>query len=88
MHWQDLNWPDGDNLDRIKQRAEDMAKAGVSAAMFFGAHFRWDFMSFFPLLHDYIAIVAEELHKNGIKLFDHHSVNLVHRYHNRAKCAG
>lgn len=85
MHWQDLNWPDVDNLDKIKRRADGMARAGVSAAMFFGAHFRWDFMPFFPLLHDYIATVAEELHKNGVKLFDHHSVNLVHRYHNRAE---
>ena len=51
--------------------------------MFFGAHFRWDFLPVFPLLHDYIATVAEELHKYGVKLFDHHSVNLVHRYSTR-----
>ena len=83
MHWRDLNWPDGDNLDRIKARAEGFAEADVTAAMFFGAHFRWDFLPVFPLLHDYIATVAEELHKYGIKLFDHHSVNLVHRYSTR-----
>lgn len=83
MHWPDLQWPDPDNLDRIKARAEGFAEAGVSAAMFFGAHFRWDFLPVFPLLHDYIATVAEELHKYGIKLFDHHSVNLAHRYSTR-----
>ena len=83
MHWPDLQWPDSDNLDRIKMRAEGFAKADVTAAVFFGAHFRWDFLPVFPLLHDYIATVAEELHKNGVKLFDHHSVNLAHRYSTR-----
>lgn len=83
MHWNDLNWPDMDNHDKIKRRAEGFARAGVSAAMFFGAHFRWDFLPVFPILHDYIATVAEELHKNGVKLFDHHSVIFAHRYHTR-----
>lgn len=83
MHWPDLQWPDSDNLDKIKARADGFAEAGVTAAMFFGAHFRWDFLPVFPLLHDYIATVAEELHKCGVKLFDHHSVNLAHRYSTR-----
>lgn len=83
MHWADLNWPDADNYEKIKRRAEGFAKADVTAAMFFGAHFRWDFLPNFPILHDYMATVAEELHKYGIKLFDHHSVNLVHRYSTR-----
>ena len=83
MHWPDLQWPDSDNLDRIKMRAEGFAKADVTAAVFFGAHFRWDFLPVFPLLHDYIATVAEQLHKCGVKLFDHHSVNLAHRYSTR-----
>lgn len=83
IHWNDLNWPDPDNLDKIKRRAEGLAKADVSAAMIFGTHFRWDWLPVLPLLHDYLATVAEELHKNGVKLFDHHSVNLVHRYSTR-----
>ena len=62
MHWPDLQWPDSDNLDRIKMRAEGFAKADVTAAVFFGAHFRWDFLPVFPLLHDYLATVAEQLH--------------------------
>ena len=70
-------------MDKVKRRAEAFSKADVSAAVIFGAHFRWDFLPMFPLLHDYIATVAEELHKYGIKLFDHHSVNLVHRYRTR-----
>ena len=80
IHWNDLNWPDSDNLDKIKAKAEGFAKANVSAAMIFGTHFRWDFLPFFTQLHDYIATVAEHLHQNGVKLFDHHSVSLVHRY--------
>lgn len=85
FHLPDLQWPDPDNYDKIRRRAEAYAKANVSAAMLFGAHFRWDFLPFFPLLHDYIATVAEQLHSYGIKLFDHHSVCLVHRYTTRAE---
>ncbi len=83
IRWEDLNWPDSDNYDKIKARAESLAKADVSAAMLFGTHFRWDYMPFFPILHDYIATVAEELHKLGVKLYDHHSISLVHRYSTR-----
>jgi len=83
LSWNDLNWPTPDNMDKIKRRAEEMAKANVTAAMIFGAHFRWDYLPFFTLLHDHLATIAEELHKNGVKLYDHHSVNLIHRYRDR-----
>ena len=83
IHWEDLNWPDHDNLDEIRRRAASFAEANVTAAVIFGTHFRWDWLPFFPLLHDYLATVSEELHRYGIRLFDHHSVNLVHRYSTR-----
>lgn len=79
----DLNWPNHDNLDKIKRRAEEIARANATTAMIFGTHFRWDFLPYFTLLHDYLATVAEELHKCGVELYDHHSVNLVHRYDTR-----
>jgi len=78
--WEDLNWPSVDNMDRIKARAEKLAKANVTDVVIFGTHFRWDYLPFFTLLHDYLAAVAEELHKYGLRLIDHHSVNLIHRY--------
>lgn len=80
MRFEDLNWPSSDNLDRIKMRAEKMAEANITTAVLFGAHFRWDYLPYFTLLHDHIAAVAEELHKYGIELFDRHSINLIHRY--------
>lgn len=83
INWEDLNWPDHDNMDKIKARAEGLAKADVTAAVIFGTHFRWDYLPYFTILHDYLATVAEELHKNGVKLYDHHSVNLIHRYTTR-----
>ena len=83
IRWEDLDWSDPSSLDRIKARAEGLAKADVTAAMIFGTHFRWDWLPFFPLVHDYLAEVAEALHGYGIKLYDHHSVNLVHRYSTR-----
>ena len=78
--WEDLNWPHQDAYDKIKRRAEGLAKAGATTAMIFGTHFRWDYMPYFILLHDYLATVAEELGKYGLELYDHHSVCLVHRY--------
>ena len=83
IKWQDLNYPNADTLDSIRRRAEKIAQASVTAVILFGAHFRWDYLPYFTILHDYIAAVAEELHKYGIKLYDRHSVNLVHRYDTR-----
>ncbi len=83
IKWEDLNWPNADNLDRIKARADLIAKNDATAAVIFGTHFRWDWMPFFEILHDYFATVADELHQRGLKLYDHHSVNLVHRYDTR-----
>ena len=50
--WKDLDWPSPDNLDLIRRRADAMAKAQANTAGVFGAHFRWDFLPFFPILHD------------------------------------
>ena len=83
MTWNDINWPNHDGMERIKRRAEKAAKADVTTAILFGAHFRWDFLPYFTLLHDHIAAIAEELHKYGIELYDRHSVNLIHRYDTR-----
>ena len=83
IRWNDLNWPNGDNHDKIKARAEAMAKANITTAMIFGTHFRWDYLPYFTLLHDYLATVSEELRACGVELWDHHSVNLVHRYDTR-----
>ena len=80
LTWEDLNWPSMDIRDKIKRRAEQAAEANVTTAVIFGAHFRWDYLPYFTLLHDHIAETAEELHKYGIELFDRHSVNLIHRY--------
>lgn len=80
VRWEDLKWPNHDGYENIKRRAQALAKANVTAAIIFGAHFRWDYLPYFTILHDYIATVAQELHKYGIELYDRHSVNLVHRY--------
>ena len=78
-----LNWPSHDQIEKIKHRAERLAGADATGVILFGAHFRWDFLPYFTMLHDYIGTVAEELHKYGIEVFDRHSVNLVHRYDTR-----
>ena len=83
LTWEDLNWPSVDIQDKIKRRAEQAARANVTTAILFGAHFRWDYLPYFTLLHDHIAATCEELHKYGIELYDRHSVNLIHRYDTR-----
>ena len=83
LTWEDLNWPSVDIADKIKRRAEKAAEANITTAILFGAHFRWDYLPYFTLLHDHIAATAEELHKYGIELYDRHSINLIHRYDTR-----
>ena len=83
VRWEDLNFYGPDGMDRIKARAEAMAEGNATTAMIFGTHFRWDYLPYFTLVHDYLATVAEELHKRGLELYDHHSVNLIHRYDTR-----
>lgn len=83
IKWEDLKWPSPDALDRIKYKADKYVEANITTAVIYGCHFRWDYMPYFTLLHDYLATVAEALHERGIKLYDHHSVSLVHRYSTR-----
>ena len=80
IHWEDLHWPNPDSMDAVRRKAEKYAEANITSAIIFGCHFRWDYLPFFTILHDYLATVAEELGKYGIELIDHHSVNLIHRY--------
>ncbi len=72
-------------FDRIRQRAETFARANADTAVIFGAHFRWDFLPFWDILHDYLKETARILDEYGIQLFDHHSCTLIHRYNNPAE---
>ncbi len=65
--------------NRFLERADAFKDAGISAAVIFGAHFRWDFIEIFDRLHELLNYLAEILHQRGILLIDHHSANLVHR---------
>ncbi len=82
LKWEDLAWPDHDLEDKVKRRADLMAAGGVNTAIIFGAHCRWDFMPLWTNLHDLMRYIADELHQRDIKLFDHHSSVIVHRYDN------
>ncbi len=83
IKWEDLAWPDRDLEDKIRRRADLMAAGGVNTAIIFGAHFRWDFLPLWGNLHDMMRYIADELHLRGVKLFDHHSSVLTHRYDSR-----
>ncbi|MFA6931396.1 MAG: hypothetical protein WCT05_13805, partial [Lentisphaeria bacterium] len=83
VKWADLDWPSPDNFDNIRRRADELASSSVNGAIIFGTHFRWDFLPYWDILHDYFATVADELHQRNIVLYDHHSAILVHRYEGR-----
>jgi hypothetical protein len=80
IRWEDLEWPLPQLEDKIRHRADKLAENSVSHAIIFGAHFRWDFMPLWMNLHDMFAFISDELHQRNIKLFDHHSAVLTHRY--------
>jgi len=66
--------------EELQKRAAVLAEQSVNTAIIFGSHFRWDFAPCWSELHEIIAFSAEELHKYGIRLFDHHSSVLTCRY--------
>ena len=80
LTWKDLQWPDDDVADAIERRADAAAEAGVNCAVIFGAHFRWDYLPLWDNLHDLLGTIRGALHRRGIRLFDHHSAVLTHRY--------
>jgi|WetSurMetagenome_2_1015567.scaffolds.fasta_scaffold00496_19 hypothetical protein len=76
---EDILWSQKKIVDKIKQRAEAFANAGIDTAINFGFHIRFDFSNYFGQLHGYYANVCEELHKYDIKFMDHYSCNHVER---------
>lgn len=80
LTWKDLQWPDDDVAEAIERRADAFVSSGANWAVVFGAHFRWDYLPLWLNLHDLIGTIADALHRRGVKLFDHHSSVLTHRY--------
>ncbi|MDO9465594.1 MAG: hypothetical protein Q7J67_09915 [bacterium] len=81
--WEDLIYPDKGIEEKIIKKAERFKAAGIDTAIIFGAHFRWDYIYIWDRLHELLNFIANTLHEQGIKLFDHHSANLVHRPKNK-----
>ena len=83
LTYDDFKFPDKDIADKIRWKADNMAANGVNTAIVFGAHWRWDWMPVWTMLHDLIATVADACHQRGIKIYDHHSATLAQRYRTR-----
>ncbi|MEI3004779.1 MAG: hypothetical protein V8T87_09170 [Victivallales bacterium] len=66
--------------DKIGRLRRTDRRTSADTAIIFGAHFRWDFLPYWNLLHVYFSEVADTLKRSGIRLFDHHSATLTHRY--------
>ena len=80
IEWADLELGNPGNHDKIRCRADSFAEASADTAVIFGTHFRWDFLPYWHIVHDYLAEVASALNERGIVLFDHHSATLTHRF--------
>lgn len=77
----DLDYPNPETDAKIKRRAKEYAEANVSMVYLFGAHFRFDFIKRLDSLHGLIRAITDACHAYGMMVADHHSVNLIHRYH-------
>lgn len=78
--WKDLEIGNNGVFDDIQRRADSFAAANADTAIIFGAHFRWDYLPYWDILHHYIRQTAKALDERGLQLFDHHSCTLTHRY--------
>lgn len=88
--WVTLNevqWSQKSIKDEIKRRAAAFAEAKIDTAIIFGWHIRFDYANYFGHLHGYMADVANELHKYGIKLMDHYSCNHTERPRDKTEFA-
>lgn len=77
---EDLDFPNAKTLEKNRRRAKEYADANVTTVYLFGAHFRFDFIHRLDSLHGLIKNIADECHRYGMEVVDHHSVNLIHRY--------
>jgi hypothetical protein len=77
--WEDLLFPEEGTEKKIIQRAEKFQEAGINTVIIFGCHFRWDYIYNWERLHQLLSFIIKTCHKQGIKVFDHHSANLIHR---------
>lgn len=75
----DLQWPNRSVRDDLRRRADAFAEAGIDLAINYGCHTRFDFSTVFGALHGYLGEVADELHRVGVRFFDHYSCNIVAR---------
>ena len=77
--WEDLLFPEPGVEEKIVQRAKKFKAAGIDTIVVFGCHFRWDYIYNWDRLHLLLKFIVDACHKEGIRVFDHHSANLTHR---------
>ncbi len=80
VEWADLELGNPGAHDKIQRRADSFAASAVDTAVIFGTHFRWDFLPYWHILHSYFKEVSCALNERNIRLFDHHSATLTHRF--------
>jgi hypothetical protein len=83
--WEDLIFPEDGIVDKIARRAKKFNAAGINTVVIFGCHFRWDYIYNWERFHYLLKCIVDACHEEGIKVFDHHSANLVHRAGNLAE---
>lgn len=79
LKWDDLSWPDAELEREWADRARAFAQAGANGVVFFGFHFRWDYLSVLERVLHILRRITEICHDQGLKVVDHHSASLIHR---------
>jgi hypothetical protein len=80
--WEDLIFPENGIEEKVVKQARKFKEAGIDTVVIFGCHFRWDYIYNWERFHNLLKFIVDTCHKEEIKVFDHHSANLVHRVSN------
>ncbi|MFA5645888.1 MAG: hypothetical protein WDA18_06000 [Candidatus Ratteibacteria bacterium] len=79
FRWEEFNYPDTNIEKKLQKRAENFSEAGITLALIFGFHCRWDYIYCFDRVHELIRFSREVCHHYQIQLFDHFSAPGIHR---------
>ena len=77
--WGDLIYPENGIEEKVLKRAKEFKASGIDTVIIYGSHFRWDYIYNWERLHNLLTFIVDTCHKEGIRVFDHHSANLTHR---------
>lgn len=68
----ELNTP-----ELIDWRITEMKKAGLNTIIVSGFHMHYNFLERWPSIVEYVKVLTQKAHKNGMKVIFHHDIQLI-----------